>query len=75
MKPTPCETCDHVHPEGRKKSPGQWLCMKFPRLEGMNAVAPTVWAGRDPYNRCVNVNLGHCPLWSPRREGQKDFGV
>lgn len=47
--------------------------MKFPRLEGLNAVAPTVWAGREPYNRCVNINLGHCPLWEAKRDGQKDM--
>lgn len=67
MHATPCETCDFVHMDTRKGSPAYWLCVRFPRLEGMNAVAPTVWAGRDPYNRCVAINLGHCPLWAERR--------
>jgi hypothetical protein len=68
MSATPCETCDHVHPAAIDKSPHYWTCLKFPRLEGMNAVAPTVWAGRDPYNRCTSINLGFCPLWTERRK-------
>lgn len=75
MTPTYCETCDNVHPESRKKSPSQWLCIKFPRLEGGGFVAPKVWAATDPFNRCVNVNLGYCPLWAPMRNGQRDNGL
>ncbi len=68
MKPTPCETCDNVTAATRDKTPHYWTCIKFPRLEGMNAVAPLTWAGRDPYNRCTQINLGACPIWTPRRE-------
>jgi len=71
MHPTPCETCDNVHGSTRDKTPHYWLCNQFPRLEGMNAVAPTVWAGRDPFNRCTQINLGYCPLWVKRREAKE----
>lgn len=73
--PTLCETCDHVHAETRKRSPAQWLCSRFPRLEGMGFVAPKVWAEQEPYMRCVGINGGACCLWSPRRDGQKDNGL
>jgi hypothetical protein len=74
-RPTPCEQCDHVHMETRKQSPSRWMCVKFPRLEGMSPVAPTQFAALEPYNRCVSVNLGYCPLWSPRRDGQLELGT
>jgi len=64
--PTPCETCDNVHMDTRKKPPYQWMCVRFPRVEGMSAVAPTTWAGHEPYNRCVNINLGYCPVFKER---------
>ena len=70
---TCCESCDFVHLDTRNKHPGQWMCVKFPRLEGTSAVAPTVWSGREPYNRCVNINLGYCPLYERRRDGQKEL--
>lgn len=41
--------------------------MKFPRLENLNAIAPKQWVLHEPYNRCVNINLGHCPVWAQRR--------
>jgi hypothetical protein len=69
---TPCEICDFVHEQSRKGSPRQWLCVKFPRLENMNAVAPTQWVNSEPYNRCVNINLGHCPCFSLRRDIKKE---
>ena len=52
--PTFCEACDHVHPESRKRVPSQWLCVKFPRLEGYGFVAPNVWAAMEPFN-----DVGH----------------
>ena len=74
LEPTPCETCDNVHMDTRKKHPGQWMCVKFPRLENMDAIAPTKWILHEPYNRCVNINRGHCPLWTVRRDGQLELG-
>lgn len=75
MNITPCEDCDNVHAETRKMNPGRWVCVKFPRLENLNAVAPREWVNAEPYNRCVSINLGHCPVFVPRREGQKDSGL
>lgn len=75
MTSTPCETCDHVHMSTRDKSPYQWMCVMFRRTDGTSPIAPTQWAGREPYNRCVNINVGHCPLWVVRRDGQKEMGV
>lgn len=72
MTPTPCETCDFVHMDTRRLSFYKWMCVKFPRLEGMSAVAPTQAVRSEPYNKCVNVNLGFCPLWTARREGPKN---
>lgn len=68
---TPCEDCDNVHEGTRKQHPGKWLCVRFPRLENLNAVAPKFWVRVEPYNRCVNINLGHCPLWVERRTKEK----
>ena len=73
FSPTACENCDFVHMDTRKLHPGKWMCVKFPRLEGTNAVAPTIWAGREPYNLCVKINLGYCPLYERRRDGQKEL--
>lgn len=72
-KPTHCENCEHVHPDTLSKAPTQWMCMCFPRLEGFNAIAPTLWAGKEPYNRCVSINVGHCPLYLRRRDNQKEL--
>lgn len=73
--PTPCETCDNVLVGTRKKAPTQWLCRCFPRLENMDAVAPTKWILHEPYNRCVNINRGFCPLWTGRKDDQKESGL
>ncbi len=72
MTPTPCEECDFVHMDTRKMMPHRWICVKFPRLSGLSAVAPTKWVEREPYNRCVNINLGYCPLWEKRRDGKQE---
>lgn len=74
-EPTFCETCQHVHFETRKRSPAGWLCTKFPRLEGMGFVAPKVWAEAEPFMKCSGINGGACPMWAPRRMGQKDNGL
>jgi hypothetical protein len=75
MQVTPCEDCDHVHAETRKQSPSRWVCVKFPRLEGLNAIAPKQWVYAEPYMRCAGINGGFCPLFVKRREGQKDNGL
>jgi len=74
-EPTACEDCDNVHESTRKQSPRLWLCVKFPRLENLNAVAPKLWVHAEPYNRCASVNLGFCPCFVKRRDGQKDNGL
>lgn len=71
MNATSCESCDNVHAETRKQHPGRWVCVKFPRLEGMNAIAPREWVNAEPYMRCTGINGGHCPVWTPRRDGQR----
>jgi hypothetical protein len=70
-----CDSCDNVESHSRKKFPGQWLCTKFPRREGMGFVAPDLWVEMEPYMRCVNINGGACPLWTPYRNGQHDNGL
>jgi hypothetical protein len=70
---TACEECDNVHADTRKQHPRQWLCVKFKRLENFSPVAPQTWVNMEPYNRCVNINVGHCPLWTARRNGQQEF--
>jgi hypothetical protein len=72
---TACEDCDFVAEHTRKYSPRQWLCLRFPRLENLDAVAPKQWVLHEPYNRCVNINLGHCPCFVKRRNGQKELPV
>ena len=72
---TPCQDCDNVHEATRKMIPSKWLCVKFPRMPGLNAVAPTVWVDREPFSRCAGINSGHCPLFVKRRNGQHDNGL
>lgn len=69
-EPTFCEDCDWVGSDSRKQHPGRWVCLKFPRLTGFSPVAPNRWVEHEPYNRCVNINLGFCPLWTPKRDGK-----
>jgi hypothetical protein len=64
---TYCVECDHVERGSRKGSPHGWLCTQFPRAEGMGFVHPNYWAEHEPYMRCVNINGGVCPLYSPIR--------
>lgn len=75
MTTTFCEDCDHVHADTRKQNPTRWLCTKFPRLEGFSPVAPRAWVDSEPFSRCVGINGGFCPLFSPRRNGQRELGV
>lgn len=71
--PTFCVHCEHVHPDTRNKHPAQWLCLKFPRLEGMGYVAPQVWADREPYMRCSGINGGKCPCFERERDEQMEM--
>lgn len=75
QQPTFCETCDNVHPETRKRSPTQWLCLKFRRIDGGGFVAPTVWAKEEPFLKCSAVNGGACPFYRSRRDGQLEMGT
>lgn len=70
---TACEDCDNVHPDTRKQSPARWVCMRFPRVEGLSAVAPKAWVDAEPYMRCVGINGGLCPVFQKRRDGQKEM--
>jgi hypothetical protein len=74
MQITACEDCDNVHTATRRQSYTQWQCVKFPKLEGLNPVAPREWI-EPPYMRCVGINGGHCVLFAKRREGQKENGL
>lgn len=47
--------------------------MKFPRLDGLDPVAPKTRAVKEPYNRCQSVNAGFCPMFERRRDGQKEL--
>ena len=71
--PTLCEHCDNVHPESRKRLPTQWLCVKFPRLEGMGFVAPYTWVEKEPFMRCSGINGGFCPMYTALRNGQREL--
>lgn len=62
-----CEDCDHVHPSSRKKPATYWLCMAFKRIRGGSFVAPTEWADNEPYMRCIGINGGACPMYTPLR--------
>lgn len=70
---TPCEGCDNVTASTRALPPHRWACIRFPRIEGLDPVAPTLGAALSPYNLCRNINVGHCPLWAPRRDGQLEI--
>lgn len=67
LTPTPCETCDHVHPDTRSRPPYAWRCMKFPIMPGLSAVAPN-YRPDPPFGKCENINHGYCPTWAPKRE-------
>jgi len=71
MPPTLCSECDNVVAETRKRTPPQWLCSKFPRLEGMGFVAPKIWAEQEPFMRCGGINGGACCCFTPKREPNK----
>lgn len=67
MTTTYCQDCDNVVEASRKLNPTRWLCIKFPRMEGMGFVAPTIWADQEPYMRCSGINGGKCPVFEQRR--------
>lgn len=70
---TACENCDGVTAESRKGHPARWTCIHFPRLEGFSPVAPRAWVDAEPYMKCSGINGGHCPMYRPRRDGQKEM--
>jgi hypothetical protein len=71
MASTPCEECDNVHAETRKQSYTLWQCVKFPKLRGLNPVAPNTWID-PPYMRCAGINGGFCELFTARRQPKGD---
>lgn len=73
MKQTACEDCDNVSAATRKSHPARWTCLKFPIVEGYSPVAPKMWVGSEPYMRCVGINGGKCPLFTPLRDGQMEM--
>lgn len=73
MNITSCESCDHVTADTRKSHPSRWCCIRFPRIEGFSPVAPKAWVDAEPHMRCTGINGGACPMWSPRRDGQKEL--
>lgn len=66
-----CDECDGVTLETRKRSPSQWSCIFFPRLDGGSFIAQRAWAEHEPHMRCININGGRCPCWTPRREAEE----
>lgn len=71
---TSCETCDNVDPDSRKNRRWEyWTCLRHPRMPGSNFVAPESSVVQDPHMRCIGINGGRCPLWTPIRNGQQDM--
>lgn len=63
---TYCRACANVVQDSRKRHPAQWLCSRFPRLEGGGFVAPDIWVEMEPFMKCLHINGGSCPLFTPR---------
>lgn len=70
---TLCENCANVESVSRKYSPTQWLCTRFPRIEGMGFVAPHIWAQKEPFMKCRDINGGACPLFEQLKTRQEAF--
>ena len=68
-KPTYCAECDNVLSTTRKKHPSQWLCIKSKRRDGFGHIDPT-WCD-EPYMRCIGINGGACPLFTPIRSPEE----
>ena len=73
MTKTLCVECDHVVEHTRKLSQFKWLCIKFPRVAGGSFLDPN-WLTDAPYNRCVNINVGHCPMFEARKIQEDNDG-
>jgi len=73
--PTFCTECDNVHEESRKRVPSQWLCSKFPRLDGHGFVDPLKWSEMEPFMKCRDINGGACPVFTKRRDGQLELNT
>lgn len=60
---TICMQCKHLY-KVRESDPWyRWLCMKHPRLQGLNAVTGDDTLQSPPYLFCRDVNGGACPLY------------
>lgn len=70
---TLCSDCDCVTAETRKQSPMRWTCIRHKRVQGGTFVDPDGWLEHEPYLLCRNTNAGACPLWTPRRDGQREM--
>lgn len=68
-----CRNCDHVVEDTRKRHPQQWLCSRFPRVEGGGFVDPEKWVTDEPFMRCKDINGGNCPLFTPIPEPKDEF--
>ena len=66
--PTLCSDCDNVEAGSRKTNPRNWLCRMHKRRHAEGFISPTYWAENEPFLRCVNVNAGSCPLFTPLRK-------
>lgn len=73
MKPTHCSDCDNVAADTRSKPVRFWQCVRFPNLAGCENPYVDPDYIEEPYNRCVRINRGHCPVWTRRRDGQTEL--
>lgn len=74
MTATLCKDCDNVAEHTRDKPQHQWLCLAFKRMQGGSFLDPD-WKNDPPYNYCRNINVGHCPAFTPRRTEQIENGL
>ena len=67
--PTDCETCDLRHAVSKNRPPWRWICSHHPRLPWWDEIDDEgKWTGFDPFMRCIDINGGMCPDWTPKRE-------
>jgi hypothetical protein len=67
-EPTVCKQCDRVEESSRKRRPTQWLCTAFPRKFAEGFVDPDWWIENEPYQRCMDINRGCCPMFEKVRD-------
>lgn len=68
-----CSDCDHVTKDTRDKHVRVWQCVKFPNIPGSEYPFVKPDHREDAYNRCHKINLGHCPVFTPRRTPQMEL--